>query len=274
MVAIMKLRPLLFALVLLGAALAGCATPDTDQDGAAPTATTQATPGGGAKPRYVVGTDAAFEPFESIDANGEFVGYDIDVINEVARRNNWDLDIRNMGFDPLLLAVENGQVDIAISAISINENRSKVMDFSIAYYEANQSIAQLASDAATYESLDDLRGKGLRFGVQSGTTAVDIVESEFVDKNDGTIKRYDTYPLALQALKAGEVDVVMMDEPAQRVAAESDPAIEVAFQFSTGDTYGIALPKGKTQMLNAINDALEAMQDDGTLAQLKAKWGI
>ncbi|HWH08008.1 MAG TPA: transporter substrate-binding domain-containing protein, partial [Candidatus Thermoplasmatota archaeon] len=224
---------------------------------------------------FKVGTDAAFAPFESVASNGTIEGFDIDVIQEVARRNGWTLTIENRGFDTLIPSLQSGDIDIAISAMSINENRSRIVDFSTPYYEANQSVMQRAIDVTNnYTKLDDLRGKNLRFGAQGGTVAVDIIEAEFVSKNDGTLKRYDTYPLALQALKTNEVDVVMMDAPAQREAARSDPLVKFAFEFSTGDIYGIAVKKGDDATLAKINDALEAMADDGTMAALREKWGV
>ncbi len=267
----------MLALVLAVGSMAGCATSD---DGDAPATSPTLTTGTSPTPitpgpvKMVVGTEAAFPPFEDVDLTGEFVGFDMDVIREIAKRAGWTLEIKNLGFDTLIPSVQNGQIDMAISAMSITAARSETVDFSLAYYEANQSISQASLDSRDFSSLDDLRGLGLRFGVQGGTTAVDIVEAEFTSKEDGTIKRYDSYPLAIQALKTGEVDVVMMDAPAQREAASSDPTIKVSFEFTTGDVYGIAVQKGAAAKLDAINDALEGMQDDGTLAQLRAKWGI
>lgn len=270
----MKLsRSLLLVAVLLSTAFAGCAenggdtTPSTPATGATPT--TPTTPSGGQT--YVVGTEAAFPPFEDIDANGDFVGYDMDVIREIARRNGWTLDIRNLGFDVLIPSVQNDQIDFAISAMSITSARSEVVDFSIAYYEANQSVTLRADETRNFSSLEDMRGQEIVFGVQAGTTAIDVIESELPDAQ---IRRYDSYPLAVQALKNGDVDAVMMDAPAQREAASGDPGIRVAFEFSTGDIYGIAVKKGRSDVLNQVNDALEDMEDDGTLAQLRTKWGI
>lgn len=262
-------RPLALASLLVIAALAGCAGGDGGPATTTPTPPTSTTPAGGST-SFRVGTDAAFPPFEDVAANGTFEGFDIDVMNEVARRSGWTVTYQNLVFDTLIASLQNGQIDFAISAMSINENRSRQVDFSIPYYEANQSVTQLASDSATYASLDDLRGKEIRFGAQSGTVAIDIIEAEFPEAE---LKRYDTYPLALQAMKSGEVEVVMMDAPAQVEAASGDSTIKVAFEFSVGDVYGIALPKGSPN-LGAVNDALESMQDDGTMAALREKWGI
>lgn len=260
----------LLALVLAAGALAGCANNGGTNDGGG-----GGGGDGGSKTTFKVGTDAAFPPFEDVAGNGSFQGFDIDVIQEIAKRNGWTVTIENRGFDTLIPSLQAGDIDIAISAMSINENRSKSVDFSEPYYEANQSIAQRAIDVTNnYTKLDDLRGKNLRFGAQSGTVAVDIIEAEFTGKNDGTLKRYDTYPLALQALKTNEVDVVMMDAPAQREAAKTDPLIKFAFEFSTGDIYGIAVKKGETATLQKINDALEAMVNDGTMAKLREKWTV
>lgn len=263
---------LLLALVAAAGALAGCAQNGGNGGGDAP--------GGGGgddapRTQFKVGTDAAFPPFEDVAANGTIEGFDVDVIREVARRNGWNVTIENRAFDALIPSLQSGDIHIAISAMSINENRSKSVDFSTPYYEANQSIMQRAIDVTNnYTKLDDLRGKDLRFGVQSGTVAADIVEAEFTSKDDGELKRYDTYPLALQALKTNEVDVVMMDAPAQREAAKGDPLVKFAFEFSTGDIYGIAVKKGDTDTLGKINDALEAMAADGTMARLRETWGV
>ena len=271
----MLARPLLLAFVLAASLLAGCADDGGDGTTTTSPATTSpamtpvtTTPSGGEA--FVVGTDAAFPPFEELTVTGAFEGFDIDVMDEIAFRNGWTVSFQNLAFDALIPSLQSGDVDLVISAMSINENRSQVVDFSIPYYEANQSISQLASDTNVYASLDDLEGKGIRFGAQSATVAVDIIEARFPGDE---LKRYDTYPLALQALAAGEVDVVMMDAPAQKEAAQSEGTIKVAFEFSVGDVYGIAVPKGSAD-LAAVNDALEAMQDDGTLLDLREKWGI
>jgi ABC-type amino acid transport substrate-binding protein len=269
-----KLSGVSLALVLITALLAGCAAPDENGVPPPDDDDNDVDNGNDARPTYTVGTDVPYPPFQELDDEGNFVGFDIDVMEEIARRNDWDIEWESRGFEVLIPAVQQGEIDMAISAMTITEARAQEVDFSIAYYEADQSITQREDDDRMFESLDDLRGEGLRFGVQAGTTAVDIVEAEFVDQDDGTLHRYDDYPLALTALKAGDVDVVMMDAPAQRDAADQDPDVRFAFEFPSGEAYGIAIQPGRGELLDAVNDALLDMREDGTLDALRDQWGL
>jgi ABC-type amino acid transport substrate-binding protein len=219
-----------------------------------------------------VGTDAAFPPFENVETEtGEFVGFDIDLMREIGNRSNFTVEFQNLGFDPLIPALQNGQIRAAISAMSITENRSKQVDFSIPYYEANQSVTVKAADKGKYTSLESMKGKNLKFGAQISTVGADQIIEHF---GEGALTRYDLYPVAIEALKRGDVDAVVMDAPAQKEAAKADPAIAVAFEFSVGDVYGIPVKKGDADMLARINSALTSIIADGTMAKLRQKWGI
>jgi len=270
-------RPLLLACVLLAGLFAGCAdngdspsTTTTPGTGGTPSTTPTTTPAGGSGGSYIVGTDAAFPPFEDIAANGSYEGYDIDVMEEIARRNGWTIEWRNVAFDVLIEQVRQGQLDMAISAMTIRPDRAEIIDFSLPYFVAeNQAVTKRADDTRQLAALEDLAG--LRVGVQSGTTGQFYMEDEF---GDAEVVRYDTYPLALQALRVGAVDVVVMDAPAQERAAADDAAIEVAFLFEVNEEYGIAVRKGNSELLDQINDALLAMTDDGTITTLRTKWGV
>lgn len=219
-----------------------------------------------------IGTDAAFPPFEDVDTTtGEFVGFDIDVMNEIGKRAAFTPKFENLGFDPLIPALQNGQIRAAISAMSITPVRSEKVDFSIPYYEANQSASVRDDDAGKYASLASMKDKGLKFGAQRGTVGADKITEEF---GEAALTTYDTYPLAIEALKRGDVDAVIMDAPAQKEAAKGDSGIVVAFEFSVGDVYGIPVKKGDTVLLARINTALASMFADGTMQTLRAKWGI
>lgn len=219
-----------------------------------------------------VGTDAAFPPFEDVNTDtGEFVGFDIDVMNEIGKRAAFTPKFENLGFDPLIPALQNGQIRAAISAMSITEARSQKVDFSIPYYEANQSVMVRDEDEGKYASLASMKDKGLKFGAQRGTVGADKIVEEY---GADALSTYDTYPLAVEALKRGDVDAVVMDAPAQKEAAKGDPAVHVAFEFSVGDVYGIPVKKGDVEMLTRINGALASMFADGTMGKLRAKWGL
>ncbi len=219
-----------------------------------------------------VGTDATFPPFEEYDPSTQtFRGFDVDVMTEIGKRSNFTPRFENAGFDTLIEGLKRGEFRAAISSMSITANRSLQVDFSIPYYESNQSVSVRPGDQGKFKSLDDMKGKGLKIGAQSGTTG----ESEAVDLfgRDNVIG-YNTYPLAIEALKRGDVAAVVMDAPAQREAAKTDGAVVIAFEFSIGDVYGIPVKKGDVDMLARINHGLAQLIADGTLAKLKATWKL
>lgn len=230
------------------------------------------TVGTGALTTLRVGTDAAFPPFEELNTTtGEYEGFDMDLMREVGKRAGYVVEFQNLGFDPLIPAIQNGQIDAAISAMSITDARSEQVDFSIAYYEANQSVTVRAADEGKYGDLESMKGKGLKFGAQTGTVGADKVIENF---GEGALTRYDTYPLAIEALKRGDVDAVVMDQPAQKAAAKQDSAIVVAFSFDVGDVYGIAMKKGNAALVTKVNAALATIFADGTYDELREKWDV
>ncbi|HLE96193.1 MAG TPA: basic amino acid ABC transporter substrate-binding protein [Candidatus Thermoplasmatota archaeon] len=221
--------------------------------------------------KLVVGTDAAFAPFEDLDtATGYYVGFDMDLMREIGNRSGFSVEFQNLGFDPLIPALKNGQIDAAISAMSITSARQEEVDFSLAYYEANQSVSVRSEDDGKYADLDSMEGKGLKFGAQTGTVGADQVVEHF---GEAALTRYDSYPLAIEALKRGDVQAVVMDAPAQKEAAKGG-GIVVAFEFSVGDEYGVAVKKGNAVLLAKINTALTTIFADGTYDDLREKWGI
>ena len=181
-------------LVLLLAALLllpGCAAPEGGTRGT----------GGG----LVVGTEASFPPFEDVDpATGDFVGFDIDLARAIAQRMNRTVEFRNLGFTALIPSVQSGQIDMAISAMTVNEERQQQVDFSLPYYTANQSVAVRASEEGI-RAAEDLANRTI--GVQLGTTAEGWLVENLVAKGqlrNASIQRYESFPLAVQALERGD----------------------------------------------------------------------
>ncbi|MGZ4032266.1 MAG: transporter substrate-binding domain-containing protein, partial [Tumebacillaceae bacterium] len=180
-------------IVGMGLVTAGCGKTDT--------ATTN---GGGADQKvYKVGTDATYAPFES-QVGDKIQGFDIDVLDAVAKAENIKLQYINTNWDGIFLALNNKERDIVASAVSITDERKKTLDFSDPYFDATQMI--VFKKGGGFKSLNDLKGK--KIAVQNGTTG-DTVVSDMLGKGSPNIKRFENMPLALMELKNGGVDAAV-----------------------------------------------------------------
>jgi len=202
-----------------------------------------------------VGTSPDFPPFEFInETTNEIVGIDIDLVKLVAQKIGYEVEIVPIDFDGLIPALQAGQIDIVASGMTITEDRSKVVDFSIPYWEANQAILIVKGSQFKPRSLEDLNGKVV--GVQTGTTAEELV-TKYINETSANIqvKSYTSYILATQDLLNGRIDVVIVDEPVAR-ALQRTYNVETSATIETGERYGFAVRKGNTELLSAINKAL------------------
>ncbi|MBI4393127.1 MAG: transporter substrate-binding domain-containing protein [Euryarchaeota archaeon] len=220
----------------------------------------------------VVGTDAAFPPFEHIDSeSGAFVGFDIDMITEIGNRSSFTPKLENIGFDPLIPALRGDKIRLAVSAISIPETLPDGVVFSTSYHDAKQAMVVRESDKDKYDSISDMTGKTLRVGVQAGSAGVSAAVANFTE--EGTA-RYDSYALAIDALRRGKIDAVVIDAPLYQTEVGQDSGLTKIFDFSVGDLYGIAMKADDFAIQVRINMALKEMEADGTLTAFRIKWGI
>ncbi len=164
-----------------------------------------------------IATDATWPPFEYVDEQTmDIVGFDIDLIKAIADEAGLDIEIINVGWDPLLAGMAQCQYDAAISAMTITEERKEVMLFSNPYFEAGQLVT-VQYDNTDITSKEDLGGKTV--GAQIGTTG-----SFEVDKIAGaTLKTYDDIGLAMQDLINGQIDAVIADNPLAMGYANANP---------------------------------------------------
>lgn len=219
-----------------------------------------------------VGTDVPFVPFETFNtSSNDYEGFDIDLMREIGKRAGFTPQFETRTFATLIPSLESGDIDAAISSMSINAEREEQVDFSIPYYEANQSVLVRAADDGKYGDLESMKGKGLKFGVQTGT----VGEAEAVEAfGNASVLRYETYDVMLSALKSSAVDALVMDLPQQKSAASQDNAVVIAFDFNVDDVYGIAVKKGNAVLLAKINTALTSMFADGSYDDLREKWDV
>jgi polar amino acid transport system substrate-binding protein len=213
-----------------------------------------------------VATDATWPPFESVNEQTKAIeGFDIDLFNAIADKENLDLEFINVGFDPLLAGMAQGTYDAAISSITITADRQKDMLFSDPYYSAGQ-IVVVRKDNTTISGPDTLTGS---VGAQIGTTGAMAVE----DIAGASLKTYDDIGLAFQDLINGQINAVVSDNwLALGYVARSPDKLKTAGEQFTSESYGIAVAKGKEDLLKKINAGLAAVKSEGLIETLSKKW--
>lgn len=211
---------------------------------------------------YVVGTDAAYAPFESQNEKGEIVGFDIDVVKAVAQKAGMEVKFVNTPWEGIFNTLAQGDRDFLVSAITITDERKQTMDFSSPYFDAQQLMA--VKKDSKIAKFDDL--KKLKVGVQNGTTGDEVV-TKLQGKDSTNIKRFESTPLALKELEAGGVDAVVADNGVVVHYVANNPASNfktLADSSFAAEQYGLAVKKGNTELLAKLNKGLADIKSDGT----------
>ena len=219
---------------------------------------------------YVVGTDAAYAPFESQNEKGEIVGFDIDVVKAIAAKAGIQVKFVNTPWEGIFNTLQQGDRDMIVSAVTITDERKQTMDFSDPYFDAAQLIAVKESSKVT--KFADL--KKLKVGVQTGTTGDEAV-SKLLGKTSTSIKRFESTPLALKELESGGVDAVVADNGVVAHYVANNPGGKfktVSDKEFVPEQYGIAVKKGNAELLGKLNQGLAAIKADGTYAQIYARY--
>ena len=259
------------ALFAAGLLLAACGKKEPEPT---PPAAAASAPASAAAPApakvYVVGTDAAYAPFESQNEKGEIVGFDIDVVTAVAKKAGIEVKFVNTPWEGIFNALAQGDRDLVVSAVTITEERKGTMDFTAPYFDAVQLIA--VKESSKVAKFADL--KKLKVGVQTGTTGDEAV-TKLLGKNSTAIKRFESTPLALKELESGGVDAVVADNGVVINYVANNPGGKfktVSDKDFAPEQYGIAVKKGNTELLEKLNKGLADIKADGTYDQIFAKY--
>lgn len=231
------------------------------------------------KDTLVVGINTPFPPFEV--RNGEDIsGFDVDLAQRIATALGRKLVIKDFSeFDSLLPTLEAGKIDLAISAITIREDRSEVVRFSDPYFNASQAMMTLKSNSfAATGKPDDFKGK--RVGYQTGTTSESWVKENLLGKVDiASTVPFGDLAVGMQMLRLKSIDVLLIDEPVATSFAKSQNDLSVVGRIDTGEQYGVAVAHNDpNHLLPAINEVIKTMQSKGKDGQaseydnLIAKW--
>ena len=215
--------------------------------------------------KLTMSTNAAFPPYEMTTDSGDFEGIDIEVAGAIAEKLGLELQVDDMDFDAALLAAQSGKSDIVMAGVTVTDERQKVMDFSDTYAEGIQSI--IVPEDSDIASADDLTGKAI--GTQRGTTGYIYCTDDFGEEN---VIAYDDGLTAVQALNNGQVDAVVIDNAPAKEFVAANPGLKILDTAYAQEDYAIGVAKGNTELLNAINGALEELQADGTLQSIVDKY--
>lgn len=233
--------------------------------------------------KLLVATNAEFEPFESLNADGEIVGFDIDLMNAIAKKMGYEVQYENMEFDGVVAAVANGTTDVAISGLTINAKRAKSVNFSDAYYNGAAQILIVGKNDTYYTGTDkaalDEQLKGQNIGVCSGYTGQFYAEGDadwgFKKIEGAKVNIYENISLAIADLKAGNINAIIMDDSVAKEAANANADVAKVIDIAlTVEEYGIAIAKGDKELKEKIDAALAELVADGTVDKLLEKYDL
>ena len=211
-------------------------------------------------------TEGTFPPYEYYD-NGQLVGIDIEVAGAIAEKLGMTLETTDIAFDSIIPGVQAGKYDIGMAGVTVNEERLQQVNFSDSYATGVQVV--IVKEGGKVQSLDDMADAII--GTQSGTTGFIYASGDFGDDH---VKSFTKTTDAVEALKNGQVDCVMLDnEPAKAlVAANLDAGLSILDTAYANEDYAIAINKQNTDLLNQINAALAELKADGTLQGIIDKY--
>ncbi|HOU11837.1 MAG TPA: basic amino acid ABC transporter substrate-binding protein [Anaerolineae bacterium] len=222
----------------------------------------------GRSTKIVVATDATWPPMEYVDENKAIVGFDIDLMNAIAKEAGLEVEYKNVAWDGIFAGLAAGEYDAIISSVTITDERREQYDFSEPYINAGQIVVvQAGSDITGPDALS-----GRTVGAQISTTGAFAVQG----MAGVTLKEYDEVGLAFEDLVAGRIDAVVCDTPVAADFAlqreEYRAKLKIVGDSFTEEYYGILVQKGNSDLLAKINKGLVAVQDKGIDKELENKW--
>ncbi len=224
----------------------------------------------------VVVTENAYPPLQFVEpGTGEAIGWEYDAMAELAARLNFTPIYQDTSWDAMIAAVSEGQYDIGMTGITIRDDRAEMVDFSDPYMRSEMFMLvradeeRFADEAGFHAASEDIL-----IGAQAGTTPFYVAVYDLLDGNEANprIRLYETFGASVQALRAGDVDLVLTDATAGAgyVAANPD-AFKLVGEPMASEDFGFIFPRG-SDLVAPINAAIAEMRADGALDALDVKW--
>ena len=215
----------------------------------------------------LVATSADNPPYEQM-SNGEIVGFDIDLMRAIGKELGKEVEFKNTEFNGIIASLASNNVDMAIAAISITDQRKEKVDFSVPYTDAN--IALLFRKDSNFQSEQDLK-KSMRVGSQLGTIWT-LAAYEMSIKYGFNTHALSNNLMLVEELKNSQIDAIVMEEFQGKKFVEKYPELD-SFSLAQNSSFAIALPKN-SYLTDDINKAIETLKNNGAIDDLSKKWGV
>lgn len=214
-----------------------------------------------------MGTSADYPPFEFhkiIDGKDTILGLDISIAQEIANDLGVELEITDMGVDGLLTALQNGNLDMVLAAVTPDEDRAQSVDFSEIYYTSVQKVVVRAEDVDKYQTTADLAGQ--KVGAQLGTVQEGIVKEQMPESE---LRSLTKVPDLVLDLKSKNIEAVVLEEPIAEAYVKANPELAVSSieLEQTDEGFAVALPKNSPELVEAVNATLQRLEESGQIAE-------
>lgn len=223
--------------------------------------------------KYVVGIDGDYPPYSFMGADGKPTGFDVESIQWIAKEMGFTVEIKPIAWDGIIPALLAKKIDMVYSGMTASAERKKVVDFSVVYWEIDQSVAVKKDSNVT---MDDIQKGKVTIGTQRGCTAAHWIEDNLVKKGilaADKFRLYDNFPLAAKDLEIGRVDAAMMDDMIIATAIKDKP-LKVIGTIKTGEEYAVAMRKEDKELQKSINDGIKKLMASPKWKELKKKYDM
>ncbi len=219
--------------------------------------------------KFVVGVDDGFAPMGFRDEANEIVGFDIDLAKEAGKRMGKEVVIQPIEWSQKVLELNNDKIDVIWNGFTITEERKQEVLFTKPYLKNNQIIVVAADSDIAVKA--DLAGREV--GLQSGSSAMDALTADPINEQIKACSEYENNVYALNDLKIGRVEAVIVDEVVGKYYVAKEPeSFKVLDESLAAEEYGIGVKMGNTELLEELQKAIDEMIADGTAAEISTKW--
>ena len=222
----------------------------------------------------VVVTENAYPPLQFLDASGAAIGWEYDAMAEIAKRLNVVVKYENISWDAMIPAVSEGQFDMGMTGITIRDDRKEQVDFSDSYMTSEMVMMVRGDETRFTDAASFAANAELLMAAQPGTTPFYVGVYEVLDGDEANprIKLFETFGATVEALKAGDVDLVLTDGTAGAGYVEASAGgLKIIGEKLGTEDFGFIFPKG-SDLVAPMNAAIAAMRADGTIDALNTKW--